>query len=184
MGPSATVTPLVSRRRLRLASGLVAAAAVVVGAVLAAPHLSSSSSSSATESGSGVAGPARSPGSNQISQPGRNTGKSAGPSKSLAPHAFPSRLTPDGRVLVRPHHFSADARAVQRQLRRDGVAAFDSLRTVRCADVPPGGEGLAVEYRHAPAALVFHPAQQGSQVVDLYACGTSTPLRSATLPVP
>jgi hypothetical protein len=176
--PDAEVVSLASRRRRRIAGGLVAAAAVVVGAVLVAPHLSSSSSSAGSEAG-GVAGPAASRYS------GHDTGKNQGHTKSLAPQAaLPSTVTRDGRVLVRPGHFSADARAVQRQLRRNSISAFDSLQTVQCADVPRGGEGFAAEYGRAPAALVFHPVRGGSQVVELYVCGSASPLRSATLPAP
>jgi hypothetical protein len=176
---AAEVIPLASRRRRRrIAGGLVAAAAVVVGAVLVAPHLSSSSSSSGSEAGGDVAGPAASRYS------GRATGKSQGHDQSLAPQALPSPLTSGGRVLVRPGQFSADARAVQRQLLRNSIAGSDSLRTVRCAEVPRGGDGFAAEYRHAPAALVFHQVRGGSQLVELYVCGSARPLRSATLPAP
>jgi hypothetical protein len=59
------------------------------------------------------------------------------------------------------------------------------LDRVRCSTVPTGdGEVLGASYERAPAALVYRRPSDSSQVVDLYVCGTSRPVRSTTLPAP
>jgi hypothetical protein len=177
--PAGVVVSLAARRRRRTAATLVAAAAVVVGSALVAPHVSLPSPSSTSETGGNTAAAANDAGG----RPPRDTGQKQG----LSPEASPShrsRATQDGRVVVRPHHFATDARALQARL-GNSVRGSESLPSASaCAGVPRGADTLAAEYRRAPAALVFRQARGGFQVVELYACGTTRPLRSVTLPAP
>jgi hypothetical protein len=168
--PVAEVVPLASRRRRKTAAALVAAAAVVVGAVLVASHLPhSGSSSSGVAASAGGAPSGSTQGHDSQSVPGRTTGKSPAPSA-----ASPT-------TVVRPGHFRADARAAQTRL-RGGYQALES--TPSCAGVPSAGRVVPAEYRNAPAALVFGPVREGTRVVELYACGSSQPLRKVTLRTP
>jgi hypothetical protein len=167
--PIAEVVPLASHRRRKTAAALLAAAAVVVALVLVAPHLSHSGSSS-----SGVAATAG--GVTSGSQPGHHSQR-LGRSTSKTP--APSAASPVS--VVRPEHFRADARAAQTRL-RGGFQALES--TPSCAGVPRAGRVVPAEYRNAPAALVFGPVREGTRVVELYACGTSQPLRKVTLRTP
>ena len=43
---------------------------------------------------------------------------------------------------------------------------------------------VSATYERAPAVLVFHRPVSSTQVVDLFVCGSSRPVRSATLPHP
>jgi len=45
-------------------------------------------------------------------------------------------------------------------------------------------ELLAASYQGAPAALLYRHAQDSAQIVDLFVCGSTTPIRTTTLPVP
>lgn len=171
-----------AQRRRRAAGMLVAAAAIVVGGVVVAQNLPQSTSSSASTAGSsaedrfGSTGNApRSPKPTDLSGQEARLGTAA-----------PKAVFKDGRLVVRPQRFSADALAGQ-QLIRGNTRAADSLTsgTVSCIPGPTGkGEVLQATYQRAPAALVFRPASGGSQVVDLYVCGSHRPVRSTTLPAP
>ena len=173
------VVSLAGHRRRRAAGLLVAAAAIVVGGVVLGQNLprgssdsASSADSRAQENAAGAAKPHRSPGPNTFGQDG-TTAKSG------------NAVVQGGRLLVRPRRFSDDARAGQRLL--NGTKKPDSLApaAASCASVPTGeGEVLGATYRRAPAALLYRPVSGGSQVVDLYLCGSSRPVRSATLPAP
>jgi hypothetical protein len=87
-----------------------------------------------------------------------------------------------GRVVVRPRHFGDDALRGRRLLDPDFARAQDAGRP--CADLAGRARVVPAEYRHAPAALVFRRPEGGSQVVDLFVCGASEPVRSTTLPAP
>ena len=171
-----------AHRRRRVAALLVAAAAIVVGGVVIAPHTQHggppSASSQADASGGGA--PKSAPGdglvpqSNDDSQNGTNGG-------DKAQSAHPLRMR-DGRVVVRPRRFSTDALR-SRELLDAATADEFALKALRgCTDVPTHADLVAAEYQRAPAALVYRHARGGSQVVDLYVCGSPRPVRSTTLP--
>ena len=95
----------------------------------------------------------------------------------------------DGRVVVRPEHFTSDAAAARRLLSRARATAPQSLRMLdrpAASCVVPHGRGTLVSatYERAPAVLLFHRPESSTQVVDLFVCGSSGPVRSATLPLP
>jgi hypothetical protein len=172
--PAAEVIPIAAHRRRRAAGLLVAAAAIVVGGVVIAPHVhvGSGGSSAATASAEDNSG-----GSSQLG----NTGKS--PKQGLVPEATQGDATVhlrNGRLVVRPQHFSADALAGRHLLneRGTGITSDDFA----CPDVPRHASSVAAEYQHAPAALVYRHAEGSSQVVDLYVCSNPRPVRSTTLP--
>jgi hypothetical protein len=175
------VVSLAAQRRRRAAAMLVAAAAIVVGGVVAAQHLPGSSSQ-----------PDASPASRQ--QDSAALGNTGGGSvRPNAPGALrlndvagPARIR-HGRLLVRPQHFTADALAARRVLQRKVPASaysFLSGSASSCAVPGAGGQRVSATYQRAPAVLVFRAPGSGSQVVDLYLCGSSSPVRSATLPSP
>jgi hypothetical protein len=43
---------------------------------------------------------------------------------------------------------------------------------------------VPAEYQNAPAALLYRRPEGGSQIVNLYVCGSSRPIRTTTLPAP
>lgn len=184
----APVIKLAAHRRRRAAALLVAAAAIVVGGVTAAQHLPSGSGGHPTAGGSAadqkVSGEDRATGSEPPAKAPR-VSASGGTQATLPP-----LRTLAGRVLVRPGHFSSDALSGRRVT---GPAAPGApLRAVRLRRVPAGcvpaplhdAEIVPATYERAPAALVYHAPAGTTQVVDLYVCGTSKPVRTVTLPTP
>jgi hypothetical protein len=176
--PAAGVVPITAYRRRRAAALLVAAAAVVVGGVALGPHLhrggaGSPAGASARDSGGG---------GYELNSGGSIAGgTSDGPALTPAPSA-PVR---DGRVVVRPQQFPAAAMQGQRILARrtDAAHSTDSV-ALGCSGLPQHAKAIPAEYQHAPAALVYRRAVGSSQVVDLYVCGSTRPIRSTTLPAP
>ncbi|HEX3295569.1 MAG TPA: hypothetical protein VHR85_02020 [Nocardioides sp.] len=171
--PGAEVVPIAAHRRRRAAGLLAAAAAIVVGGVVVAPHVHvhSGGSSAATTAEDSTAG-------------GRELGNTGNSKNPLAPQARGNGKAHlrDGRIVVRPQHFSADARAGRQLL---GPSASMSVGgDTDCPDVPQRASTVAAEYQHAPAALVYRRVEGSSQVVDLYVCGNPRPVRSTTLSVP
>jgi hypothetical protein len=49
---------------------------------------------------------------------------------------------------------------------------------------PADSEVVRATYEKAPAALVYHPPAGSTQIVDLFVCGSSQPVRTITLPMP
>jgi hypothetical protein len=181
----ADVTLLVDRRRRRAVQLLVAAAAVVVAGVVFSQHTGSSgggatagSQVQAESNAGGQAAPSE--------QPGADAQRSAGPNQDAPQPGTPPRVR-DGRLVVRSQHFSDDALHGRTLLERADPAAkaaqYSLLQDCRTQEMS-GGKVLAAEYRNAPAALLFRRPQGGTQVVDLYVCGSSTPIRTTTLPAP
>lgn len=172
------VIPISAARRRRVGALLVAAAVVVVGGAVIAPHVSRGGSAAPTSAADSAGG------STTSSELG-NTGN-APPKAPAGPEAPQSlvhsdRLSlSDGRVVVHPRRFSADAlnsRALLPQA--DAASALQD-----CPALPRHADVVAARYQRAPAALVFRQARGGSQVVDLYICGSPRPVRSTTLPAP
>src|SRR4051794_18157103 len=212
-GPQQSVTPaplhpvvvsLDVRRRRRAAGMLVAAAAIVVGGVVMAQHLPTSTSQSnataAEDRGSSAGDSLTVPSTAPVT-----------PRATRHPEAAKLRF---GRVVVSPQRFTTDALAARRLLQKRVTAdsSFSALSQTRlgCAapavgeeGVPPPaaspphtqprlgcaapavpGKRVGATYEGAPAVLVFHAPESGSQVVDLYVCGSPEPVRSATFPSP
>jgi hypothetical protein len=178
--PHPVVVSFAAQRRRRAAGMLLGAAAVVVGAVVVVPHLpapgdsSSSPSSAADNNGSDLAG-----GSVNSPGPEADAGKVAGGRVQVR----------DGRVVVRPDHFTSDAAAAQRLLKRTRATAPQAYRmldrpTASCVVPHDHGTLVSATYERAPAVLVFHRPESSTQVVDLFVCGSDTPVRSVTLPLP
>lgn len=175
------VIPLEVHRRRRAAGLLVAAAAIVVGGVAVAQHLPSNSGA---QEGTAAAG--------QNTGAHTNTGDTAtSPSAPRSPgpdlaQSLPPLKTADGRVRVRPGHFTADALAGRQAATPVAGSTYDALRAVSPGCVPPLRDAVLVPatYQKAPAALVYHAPAGTTQVVDLYVCGSAKPVRSVTLPTP
>ena len=178
--PVADVVPLASHRRRNAASLLVAAAAIVVGGVVVAqlPHGGGDSASPAAGSAAGA---------DRMSAGAlANSGNGKAPSttngyQSQQDRREPHPTTRHGRMVVRPGHFAADAKAGRGLL--DATAA-QPLSSQRCVKAASGSRVVPASYERAAAALVYHRAQGNTQVVDLYLCGHGSPVRSVTLPLP
>jgi hypothetical protein len=177
-----TVVPLAAHRRRRAAGLLVAAATIVVGGVVTAQHLAESSSSSGSTADAGAAQnavPRRSPDSRSSQGPGSDLASGDDATSSRRP------VVKQGRLVVHPKRFSVDALVGRKLLKRNTPTSSVTRNDARCGSVPAGdGEVLGATYRRAPAALVYRTSSGGSQVVDLYVCGSHRPIRSATLPAP
>ena len=175
LAPDAVVVPIEAHRRRRVAGLLVAAAAIVVGGITVAPHLSPGSGSSGTGAQDRVGATAGGDNGNLQEQP-----EQAPAPSSQAPSGLKLQK---GLVVVRPRHFSSDARQARALFQRSSATAQDALK-VPCPNVPGPGRRVPAEYQHAPAVLVYRRAEGSAQVVDLYVCGNDRPVRSTTLPVP
>ena len=175
--PAAEVVPIAAHRRRRAAGLLVAAAAIVVGGVVIAPHVhvgsSGSSAATAAEDNSGV--------NSQLGNTGNsdNSDKQAVPPQAIRGGTAHLR---NGRVVVRPQHFSDDALAGRRLL--DERSTSTATGGTSCPAVPHSASTLPAEYQQAPAVLVYRLVEGSAQVVDLYICGNPRPVRSTTLPAP
>lgn len=96
-------------------------------------------------------------------------------------------------VRVRSSRFADDVRLLQRVLPRLQVdaarlprsavpAPLRARRVVECRSTVVGeGASLLVLYDATPGLLVFRPATEDSQVVDLLQCGSGRTVRSTTL---
>jgi hypothetical protein len=185
----ADVVPFGSRHRRRKAAQLlVAAAAVVVGGVgVSHLHLSSANNSEATAASSndqlGDTGNAAAGGrSLHSSTPGAAKSTQMLPVPQLNAHSVKVR---NGRIVVRPGHFSADVQAAQPVLapNTDRAAARD-FGAAGCVAAPAHSTVVPASYEHAPAALVYRRPEGSTRVVDLFLCGRPTPVRSVTLALP
>ena len=65
-----------------------------------------------------------------------------------------------------------------------GLSAYSATGKTCLSDTWGAGSFVPVRYEGVPAVLVFRRAQGDTQVVDLFRCGDSEPLRSVTLPAP
>lgn len=180
-GDTGRVVSLAARRRRRVASLLVAAAAVVVvgiglGQLMGGPDQAADTASTNA-------------GSTQRDAP---EAPEAVDGQTPAPtYAF---KVP---VPIRPDRFSHDVTRLQ-HLTFDGgslTPAPQSGSTRNGADLVAGGFGCSpgawglgtfvpVVYGGEPAVLVLRRVTGDTQVVDLFQCGSSEPLRSITLPAP
>jgi hypothetical protein len=179
-----TVVPIAAHRRHRAAALLGAAAAIVVGGVVLGQVVHPSSTSSTASENAPAANQAQSldngkstggNGSNQ-NLSGDDT-KSGGPGKTEIRH---------GRVVVRPKYFAYDALQGRRLLHvHTPVKADDRLTRLQgCGVLAKRAHAVPAEYQNAPAALLYRRPQGGSQIVNLVVCGSTRPIRSATLPAP
>lgn len=173
--PSAGAQPvsLAAHRRRKAAGLLVAAAAIVVGGVVVAQQLPRDGSSSATTAGSATGDSALDNGS-------------LGPERHQDANVRPGTKSPpaqtrQGRLVVRPQHFSADALA-GRALAHTKAYSAQSDEVSACVDAPRHSRLVRAVFRRAPAVLVYHRPAGSTQVVDLFVCGSSRPLKSVTLP--
>jgi hypothetical protein len=160
---------------------LVAAATIVVGGVVAAQQLPRSGS----QSGASASAADRAEDSAGLGTSGSQGRQPVAPGPTRLDQRVPPSQIRDGRVLVRPQHFTADALAARQAADRNTPAA-GILRRSHASCAVPGARGVQVNatYQRAPAVLVFHAPGSGTQVVDLYLCGSARPVRSATLPGP
>jgi len=166
----AEAVPIAAHRRRRAAGLLVAAAAIVVGGFTVAQN----------PPPTGPSGGSTTNAAEDRSKPESDRNLHTSPPDNS--EGFPPGLLHHGRVLVRPRHFTDDALEGRRLLGLDPPLAQDFVRP--CTDPADQARALPAEYRHVRAALVFRRPEGGSQVVDLFLCGTPQPVRSTRLPAP
>jgi hypothetical protein len=178
----APIAPVVdlARRRRTAAKLLVAAAAVVVAGVGAGqvlPHLSGGSS-------------ADSPTAAEAQDAGGAGADSAEGGSKVAPSASDAPRGPQGEYAanalpIHSERFGADVRKVRARADSGDNNYLLTAPGPTCLTAPVGaGTVLAATYDGAAAALVLRPPTDDSQVVDLYLCGETDPVRSITLPAP
>jgi hypothetical protein len=166
------VIAIAPQRRRRAAALLVAAAAIVVGGVVIQNiHLSSAGDSAATSAA---------PDSQKQAQGGAED-QSEPPS---TPNSASSADAPKTPVKIRPRRFSSDAERARQDLGKSAYRVEQDTAKAVCTDVPRSAQALPATYKRFDATLVFRRPQGGSQVVELFLCGSSSPIRSVTLPVP
>ncbi len=183
----APVVDLASRRRRTAASLLVAAAAVVVAGVGLGQIL---------PNGANDAGPSAS--ADQSVQEQEMAGGDAGAGEAKRSDTPNSQSAPEaeaptdggmllGEVQIRSGHFGTDVREARKALARaqpDAITEFGAPASTCASGITGDGTVVAATYDGGAAALVLRPAAGDVQVVDLYLCEATEPLRSITLTVP
>jgi hypothetical protein len=187
-GRDADVVPFGARRRRRKAVQLlVAAAAVVVGGVgVSHLHLSSADNSGVTAASSTdrLGNTGNAPAAGRVprgSKPGAAKSAQALPGPQLSAHSVKVR---NGRIVVRPGHFSADVQAAEPVLAPASDFVARDYGAAGCVAAPADSTVVPASYEHAPAALVYRRPEGSTRVVDLFLCGRPTPVRSVTLALP
>jgi hypothetical protein len=175
---AARVGSLAARRRRRAATALVAAAAAVaVGIGLG--QVVGTNGSGAEDAGVSASRTQQDKGAPDQSRP-RTRGDAPQASSQAVPFAH----------RIRPQHFATGVRRVRGQLFPLGTASdlTDGARRQLAACTPDhaaaGSTPVPVRYGRRDAVLVFRRVTGRTQVVDLFRCGSSEPLRSVTLPAP
>jgi hypothetical protein len=182
----AAVVDLASRRRRTAATLLVAAAAVVVAGVGLGQILPSGGSDSSPSASADRAAPER-----QVAGGNGGADKSSDSSAPLSAVPGPEAPTDGSFRTVEVHihsaHFGDDVRAARGALEAaqpDAITQFGAPATTCASGITGEGTVVAATYDGAAAALVLRPPAGDVQVVDLYLCDTTEPLRSITLTVP
>ncbi|HEU4811802.1 MAG TPA: hypothetical protein VFT00_06655 [Nocardioides sp.] len=169
------VVSLAARRRRRAGSLLVAAAAVVVvgiglGQLLGPPNSGSDSSPASTDAGSTM----------REAPEGADAGTLPAPTYALK-----------SPVPIHPDRFSRDVTRIRRLAstvsgaQELGPTTTDDKSAFACSPAAWGaGTFVPVTYGGDPAVLVLRRVTGDTQVVELFECGSSEPLRSITLPAP
>ena len=183
---AAEVVPITVHRRRRAAQLLVAAAAIVVGGVVVSHWHLSSPSDSATSSAGGEARASDTGSSNSFNGQNRGNGTKDAPQTPGSTAVGAQPLVRHDRLVVRPRHFADDALAGRTLLRKKAADTTSEFAALGDCAVGRGhrSELLAALYQGAPAALLYRHAQDSAQIVDLFVCGSTTPIRTTTLPVP
>jgi hypothetical protein len=171
----APVAPVIdlARRRRTAAKLLVAAAAVVVAGVgigQVLPDLGTTSADSPSSAGGEAAPQADAAGGGDSEQKSQDA---VSPESGYSANA----------VTIHGATFGADVRRVRAAIRHDSKN-LTSAPGPTCLTTAVDGMVIAATYDEAPAALVLRAPVGDTQVVDLYLCGTDSPQRSITLPVP
>lgn len=182
--PESNVVPLASRRRYRIAQGVVAAAAVVAVGVGVTQVLGNLGGSSSDDSGSEAPAAAS-----------KDDGADSGHAREEVPNdASPSmsdELDTMTEYATAPEVSSASFQSDVARLATRQYAAAESERsllrlTEQCGQTSPpaGHDALRVRYDEQPAILAFREPVNGKQRVDLYLCATGARERSATIDQP
>lgn len=174
------------RRRRRLTQVLVAAAAVTVVGVAGPQLLGGAGDMMSAESGSTSAGDAGGADASVESAPQAATGQDGDTEDDVGGE--------EPRSLAAPELSGDSLRSEARRLQETSPApeaTFGDESSARsalsaCRDGADWGPGrrVLVTFDGAEAVLVYRPAEDGVQRVDLLLCGDDTPLRSVTLPAP
>lgn len=180
------VVSLAAHRRRRAGGLLVAAAAIVVAGIAVSQHRAGQAGPSADSPTSALDRSATDgSASNSAPEAPLPTGKSP---ENLAGGSARLQLR-KGRVIVHARTFPADATAAKSLLKsysaQDSSSASSSAASADICTTPPAdSEVVRATFERADAVLVYRQPAGDTQVVDLYVCGQSRPVRSVTLPAP
>jgi hypothetical protein len=170
--PSGNLLTIPSHRRRRAGALLAAAAAIVVGGVVFQNVDLSSGSDSAGETAADSRAQTLNGAEAPESPPTNAPSGAIGNQKAAKP------------VKIHPRSFVNDAERARQDLGKSAYRAMNDTAKAACTDVPQSARAVPARYKRADAALVFRRPQGGSQIVELFVCGQSTPIRTTTLSVP
>lgn len=184
--PESNVVPLASRRRHRIAQGVVAAAAVVAVGVGVTQVLGNVSTSSDDSGGDAPAVASRDDAADSGSATREQAPNESSPS---ADYQLDGALTKAYATApaVRSASFQRDVARLAPFQRTAAESERSLLRlTDQCGPTSPpaGHDALRVRYDDQPAILAFRAPVDGKQRVDLYLCATGARERSATIDQP
>ncbi|WP_109507042.1 hypothetical protein [Nocardioides speluncae] len=188
------VVPLASRRRFRIAQGIVAAAAVVAVGVGVTQVLSNLSPGASHDDAGGDSAAVTSEGEANRDDSGES--KEMPPAGSSSPNselAGPRAEMYNAAPQISSESFQRDVALLDPEMRTatedetgpaDGLTALRMTRTCGPTSPPAGYEAVPVRYDGRPAMLVFGKVVDDRQRVDLYLCATGVRERSVTIQQP
>lgn len=186
--PESNVVPLASRRRHKIAQGIVAAAAVVavgVGVTQVLGNVGGGSSDDAGEAPA-VASDRDDAGEDSGGYAREEAPKGASPSTPAELDAMTEDYA--SAPEVRSESFQRDVTRLTPGYSKSALERKAELfrLTEQCAPTSPpaGHDALRVRYDDQPAILAFRKLVGGKQRVDLYLCATGVRERSATIDQP
>lgn len=181
--PASNVVSIASRRRHRIAQGIVAAAAVVAVGVGMTQLLGNVTSGRDDAGDASVSSESdHKPDSGGVEEQAPRAESPSGRDEMTNLDTYVFSTAPE----VRSASFRRDVSRLTSRTSSSGESSSKALGGRRCgATSPPGGrEALAVQYDGQPAVLVFGKPVDGRQRVDLYLCATGVRERSATIQQP
>lgn len=190
-GRTAPVVDLAARRRRLVGTGVLAAAAVVVAGVALGQVLPGGQGSD--DAGSSAGSADRSTSSLAEDDAGAQAdGDAGGDSSSSQEMAPQSKSASPAPLAAVPTLSSTDAQLADQveELRATPTSAgaerrqtLDLMRTCALSDLGRGRR-VAAQVDGRPGLVLFQPADEATQGVAIYVCGTPEPVRTLTLPAP
>jgi hypothetical protein len=183
----APVVDLASRRRRTAASLLVAAAAVVVAGVGLGQIIPNGGDDQGPTAAADQSVQEQEAGGDAAAGAAKGSDSPEFQSASPSAEAPTDRGQLVGEVAIRSGHFDHDVREARKALQQaqpDAITEFGAPPSSCASGITGEGAVVAATYDGAAAALVLRPPAGDVQVVELYLCETTEPVRSITLTVP